>query len=432
MSASKFLRRKIWSRLSYTQEIAVLSLVVLFVYALLSVSGFIEYKYFSARKAEAECDRLFEEKDFENSAKECYKSAGYWYNQNVQDKAVKAARLNTSHMAYLAGLDAFQKTEWEEAMELLSKVALDDPDYSDSVEKIATARKELALLEKDGRVAGTKDGSAVEDESQNNTNNKSALSNTTFSQQKKPTATPKIDAETKKKISSLEGKIAALEKSTKTPTTDSLTLSLSQSQIKAVVEVVCIVDFVDVNSYNFSAGSGTIYDPNGYIFTNRHVVANTNGSVTPYTFCAIGITNNISSVPDFKYWAYLYGYSPTTDVADLVIYEAFDGVSLPTSFPYLTIGSSDTLSVGNNIWVAGYPTTGDGTFTLTKGIVSGRANDAIKTDAAISYGNSGGAAIDKNKNYVGIPTGARSEGLGTVGYIIGIDQVLNLTDWRYS
>lgn len=420
MSASKFLSKKIWPRLSFRQDVVVLSLLVPFILALLSSSGFLEYKYFSAKKAEAECNKLFEDKDFENATRACYKSVGYWYNQEVKDKAVRSERLYTSHMDYLGGLEAFQNTEWEKAIELLTKVAIDDPDYSDTVEKIASAKKELALLDEKGKVAGAK-------KKADDNRTKQETVYVPQSQNKKSNASVKVDSVTKSKLASLESKIAQLEKPKVSPTPDSFTLSLSSSEIKAIVDVWCL----DTN-FNFLpyGGSGTIYDERGYIYTNKHVVQQQNGSVSP-TFCAVGITSDISKPVDYKYWSAIYAYSKSTDVADLTILWDIEGNPLPSNktFSNLTIGSSNDLNPGDPIWIAGYPSTGDGTWTLTQGIISGRSGSDLKTDSSMSQGNSGGAAINKNKRFVGIPTYAISSSLGSLGYIIGIDKVLSLTDW---
>ncbi len=423
MSASKFLNRKIWPRLSYTQDVVVLSLLALFILALLSSSGFLEYKYFSAKKSEANCNKLFEDKDFQNAASECYKSVGYWYNQEVKDKAVKSVRLYTSHMDYLAGLEAFQNTEWEKAIELLTKVAIDDPDYSDTVEKIASAKKELALLDEKGKVAGAED--KKDDRNSKSTTNYFAL------QTAKTTKPPKISSSTQKKLSQLEEKVQNLSKPKTFSPPDNPTLSLTNSQISAIVDIWCLnKDFTDLLPYS---GSGTIYNSEGYIYTNKHVVQQQDGTV-PLTFCAVGVTSDISKPPDYIYIASLYAYSPSTDVADLTIYWDIDFNELPSNktFPNIQIGSSASMKPGDPVWVAGYPDYGGYTWTLTEGIISGRVGNDLKTDAQISFGNSGGSALNKNKRLIGIPTWVSSGGGGSLGYIIAIDVVTSLTDWIYS
>ena len=97
------------------------------------------------------------------------------------------------------------------------------------------------------------------------------------------------------------------------------------------------------------------------------------------------------------------------------------------TFPYLKIGSSGVLNPGDPVWIAGYPAIGLGTWTLTEGIISGRVGADLKTDASITSGNSGGAALNKNKEFIGIPSAFS----GVLGYIIGMDTVLSLSDWIF-
>ena len=52
----------------------------------------------------------------------------------------------------------------------------------------------------------------------------------------------------------------------------------------------------------------------------------------------------------------------------------------------------------------GFPGTGGGTMTLTRGVYSGASGGYFKTDSDISPGNSGGAAFDEQGNFVGVPT----------------------------
>jgi len=364
------------------------------------------YRYFSSEQDLRECDRKFSEEDFEGAATACEESLNHWFRQFVKDKAEKATRIAGSQGFYLEGLEKFADGKWKTAIELLSNVIEEDPDYPDAVGKIAQANENIAAAKErsNGEVAGA-------------TVYRTVIKTV-------PSAPPK-DTKTTEKIAKLEQQINELEN--QPPQPDSFTLGLNQSEISAVVQVWCF----DAEEIFPGSGSGVIYDAGGSIYTNKHVVAKPGGDVNPVTYCGIFYTVDPSQPPALSYIALVYAYSSSTDVAELIIVWDTDwNVILgSTSFPYLTIGSSSSLQIGDDIWIAGYPINGDNTFTLTKGIVSGRSGDSIKTDADVNYGNSGGAALDKDKNFVGIPTLGKFEGLDTIGYIIGIDKILTLTDW---
>lgn len=138
-------------------------------------------------------------------------------------------------------------------------------------------------------------------------------------------------------------------------------------------------------------GSGVIVNPDGYILTNNHVVANASDV-------------EVATRDRKNYKAKIVGRDPATDIAVLKI-EA-------TNLPTITIGDSSKLQVGDVVFAIGDPF-GIGE-TATMGIVSAtgrsmggqieRYEDFIQTDAAINPGNSGGAMIDLHGNLVGINT----------------------------
>jgi len=209
---------------------------------------------------------------------------------------------------------------------------------------------------------------------------------------------------------------------------------LSQEQISAIVLLVCVDDDNFVN-----IGSGVIIDSDeGNILTNRHVVSNEDGSVIKTSpTCYVGITDDISQPPKLKYLADIVAYSPKTDEYfdfDIAVLDIYDvcpksecedaPLSLPSSFPFLEMGYSEYLIPGSYIQIAGYPTIGADTFTLTEGIISGRVGDSVlKTDAKIDEGNSGGAALDEWNLLVGIPSYVISGNMESIGYITDIDSV---------
>lgn len=167
-------------------------------------------------------------------------------------------------------------------------------------------------------------------------------------------------------------------------------------------------------------GSGTIISSDGYILTNNHVV---------------GDADDIKvSLPSDKkeYKAELIGADPQTDVA-LIKIDAKD-------LPFITIGDSSTLQIGDIAMAVGNPLGLKQTATL--GIISavGRSDlnivengyeNFIQTDAAINRGNSGGALVDANGRLIGIPTAIQSGLSGGnigIGFAIPSNMALNIVE----
>lgn len=150
-----------------------------------------------------------------------------------------------------------------------------------------------------------------------------------------------------------------------------------------------------------SLGSGVIVSPDGYILTNNHVV---------------DAADDIQVVlPDGrKATAKVVGTDPETDLA--VIKIELD------KLPVIVLGHAETAKVGDVVLAIGNPF-GVGQ-TVTMGIISalGRNNlrinnfeNFIQTDAAINFGNSGGALIDTSGNLLGINSAIYSQTGGSVG-----------------
>jgi serine protease Do len=145
-------------------------------------------------------------------------------------------------------------------------------------------------------------------------------------------------------------------------------------------------------------GSGVIVSPEGYILTNNHVVDK-----------ATEVTVTLSDKREMK--ARVVGTDSHTDIAVLKI----EG----SNFPYLTLGDSSKVEVGDIVLAVGDPF-GVGQ-TVTSGIVSatGRGGlgieeveDFIQTDAPINPGNSGGALVDDDGHLIGINTAILSGNSG--------------------
>lgn len=165
-----------------------------------------------------------------------------------------------------------------------------------------------------------------------------------------------------------------------------------------------------------SLGSGIIWDVQGHVVTNYHVIAQA-------TQIKVQLKNGKTGT------ATLVGADPDTDLAVLKI-------SLGT-LPIMPRGRSDNLRVGEPVLAIGNPL-GLGQ-TVTQGIVSatGRGQlgvstfeNFIQTDAAINLGNSGGALVDAEGRLVGINSAiaGRQAGIEGIGFAIPVDLVRGVVD----
>ena len=178
-----------------------------------------------------------------------------------------------------------------------------------------------------------------------------------------------------------------------------------------------VVDFWtrNVQSVPSGTGSGFIWDEQGHIITNMHVIAG-----------AAEATVKLADGRDYP--ASLVGTSPAHDIAVLKI--------SPTGKPLLpvAIGTSDDLRVGQKVFAIGNPFGLD--WTLTTGIVSaldrsldnesgGVIRHLIQTDAAINPGNSGGPLLDSAGRLIGVNTAIYSPSGASagVGFAVPVDTV---------
>lgn len=163
-------------------------------------------------------------------------------------------------------------------------------------------------------------------------------------------------------------------------------------------------------------GSGFIYDTQGHIVTNYHVIENA-GRIS------------VTFLDGTEYRARVVGVDPYTDLAVIKV----DDVSMDRLRP-LPLGDSSRLEVGEQVAAIGNPFGLSG--SMTSGIVSqlGRmletANgfnipDVIQTDAAINPGNSGGPLLNMYGEVVGVNTAiaSRTGEFSGIGFAIPSDTV---------
>lgn len=151
-------------------------------------------------------------------------------------------------------------------------------------------------------------------------------------------------------------------------------------------------------------GSGFIIDDSGRILTNNHVISGSN---------QVEVT-----LPDqTRHRAEVLVRDPQDDLALIQI-------SPKKKLPFLPLGDSDKLQVGQKVLAIGNPFGLD--LTLTTGVVSSlgrtiqsnrdeRLEGMIQTDAAINSGNSGGPLLDSQGNVIGINTAIYAPSGGNVG-----------------
>lgn len=183
-----------------------------------------------------------------------------------------------------------------------------------------------------------------------------------------------------------------------------LSIAFQNASSKAMKSVVTVLakradvdstldelDLLDTNSArNFNIGSGVIINESGLCVTNNHVIKDSKGIRV-----RLGDGRELSGT-DLR-------TDPSSDLATFRI-------ESDSPLPFVTMGNSDRLGVGDWVIAIGSPFALEQTVSV--GIISskGRAlnrmveGQLLQTDAAINPGNSGGALIDLEGELVGINT----------------------------
>ena len=176
------------------------------------------------------------------------------------------------------------------------------------------------------------------------------------------------------------------------------------------------VTFRGMGSSGTVSGSGVFISDQGYILTNNHVVADTQGDLT------IVLSDGSQET------AKIVGTDQYSDIAVLKTTGKVPAVA--------TLGNSDLLNPGESVIAIGSPL-GDFKNTVTAGVVSatGRSIDTgngysidnlIQTDAAINQGNSGGPLVNLAGDVIAINTLiVRNSGSGTVAEGLGFAIPIN-------
>jgi len=222
---------------------------------------------------------------------------------------------------------------------------------------------------------------------------------------------PKYDKKAQPRVVAARGDLAEDEKNT---------IEVFQATSPSVVYITSIEvrrSLFSLNVYEIpqGTGSGFVWDNEGRIVTNYHVVGDA-GRVE----VALG--------DDSVYEGVLVGAAPDKDLAVLQI-------SVPTDeLKPIPLGDSNSLQVGQKVFAIGNPFGLD--HTMTSGIVSaldreitaitGRTiQGVIQTDAAINPGNSGGPLLDSSGRLVGVNTAIYSPSGASagIGFAVPVDVV---------
>jgi S1-C subfamily serine protease len=240
---------------------------------------------------------------------------------------------------------------------------------------------------------------------------------------------------------------------------ESKRISIFEKTSPSVVFIDTFTERRDTFSTNvmevpLGSGSGFIWDNQGHIVTNSHVVRNAQSAqiailtsekdrkglppaslptVQPYSSTSMRPASGISAVSGGNYIRSFYkatviGIDPSKDIAVLKV-DAPRSLLRP-----IAVGSSKGLKVGQQALAIGNPFGLD--HTLTAGIISGTGREirspiglpisnAIQTDAAINPGNSGGPLLDSSGKLIGMNTAIYSPSGASagIGFAIPVDTV---------
>jgi hypothetical protein len=180
---------------------------------------------------------------------------------------------------------------------------------------------------------------------------------------------------------------------------------------RSVVQIIALVE-MDGQLVEGWSGSGTIISEDGLILTNAHVILS--DRYYNVVDLVVAITMEQDAPPVEMFFADVIQADARLDLAVIKVRSDLNGA--PANFSSLGIepvplGNSDSLGLGDEIIIIGYPGIGGQTITLTRGEVSGFTSEDpygnrafIKTSATIAGGNSGGLAATVNGEIIGVPT----------------------------
>ncbi len=221
----------------------------------------------------------------------------------------------------------------------------------------------------------------------------------------------------------------ALQSNTNDPTTQTTNLTAVFKQVEnSVVQITArtpnpnlqvIINGNPLGGQSTRLGSGFVYDKQGHIITNSHVI---DGATTA----------DITFIDGNTYTAKVIGKDTSGDIAVLQITDNFSSENLVP----LTISNSSSLQVGQQVIAIGNPF--GLSDTMTTGIVSQMGRlipnpdtgfsipGGIQTDAPINPGNSGGPLLNTQGQVIGINTAINSAtgGFSGIGFAVPSNAVI--------
>ena len=177
------------------------------------------------------------------------------------------------------------------------------------------------------------------------------------------------------------------------------------------------------NNKAYSSGTGFVYKEDnsyGYILTNYHVIDGTDKVNVQFTN-----GDNVETT--------VVGYDKYSDIAVLK-------VSRKNIIEVAQIGSSKDMRVGDTTFAVGAPIDSVYSWTVTRGILSGKNRmvevsnsdyvmKVLQTDAAINNGNSGGPLCNANGEVIGITSMKLiAEAVEGIGFAINIEDAINVAN----
>jgi S1-C subfamily serine protease len=199
------------------------------------------------------------------------------------------------------------------------------------------------------------------------------------------------------------------------------TIELFRAASPSVVHITSVglrrdIFTMDVRAIPQGTGSGFVWDAQGYVVTNAHVVRNAQAF-------------RVTLADDSSWDATLVGADASLDVAVLRLTNV-----PPEKLKPVAVGASQDLQVGQTVLAIGNPFGLD--QTLTTGVVSGLGREiqsddgnvirgVIQTDAAINPGNSGGPLLDSAGRLIGMNTAiiSPSHASAGIGFAVPVETV---------
>ena len=231
-------------------------------------------------------------------------------------------------------------------------------------------------------------------------------------------ATPPAPTATSTPFATIPRQPIILSPSQDLPNIANLVEDVRDSVVSVVTEVIR-TDYFGGSQRGFQSGSGVIFDNQGHILTNNHVIQ--------------GGSHVVVTLDDGRQLdATIVGADPQTDLAVLHVEEP--------DLPHISFAEPSSVRVGDWVIAIGNALALPGGPSVTLGIVSAKGRsfqadqnttlyDLIQTDTIINPGNSGGPLINLSGQIVGINTAAlRGEKIEGIGFAVGSETAILVSE----